>query len=195
MNARPNGPAVVLDPPPAYLAALPDFVFHDGNGAAESILDGLRRRGIYARPTFAEVEAERARRGLRSGVVISASRPARIVLPMGPWRTARQEPGEVSESARQNRERVEADLGGVSTTQARRAREDSRLDRSTRRVLAALAGGRWQERATLISHGVNAADRSAIHKALVRLVAEGRVEERQANGDAHGEFRLVEVAA
>lgn len=73
-------PVIVLDPPPAYLARLPLAALlttspREGKPAdpATRILDALRARGIYARPTLAEVEAERARRGLRpTGVEVAS---------------------------------------------------------------------------------------------------------------------------
>ena len=66
---RPAAP-VVLDPPPAYLREVPSSVLSGRDPDPELFLAALRRRGIYARPTLAEVEAERVRRGFRRGVEI-----------------------------------------------------------------------------------------------------------------------------
>lgn len=68
-------PTIVLDAPPAYLAVVPARALLQrdtvaAQRASDTILDALADRGIVARPTLAEVEAERVRRGLRSGVEV-----------------------------------------------------------------------------------------------------------------------------
>lgn len=77
-------PAIVLDPPPAWLADVPQDRIRPGADPHRLLWWLVKRRGIHARPTLAQVEAERARRGMRSLTLRSGSTPARLVLPMGP---------------------------------------------------------------------------------------------------------------
>jgi hypothetical protein len=113
--------SIVLNPPPAWLAEISDRALMPSDAivarrTADRILDALRRRGVYARPTLAEVEAERARRGLRSGVVIGTepAAPRPIVLPMPTTPTPRHSAEEIREEGRRNRARIEEALGDLA---------------------------------------------------------------------------------
>jgi hypothetical protein len=67
----PSAAPIVLDPPPAYLQYVPDYVLRpadrprDQTHGADRLARWLRWAGVRALPTLAEVEAERARRGMR----------------------------------------------------------------------------------------------------------------------------------
>jgi hypothetical protein len=105
---------ITLDPPPAYLAEVPHPALLATavspaweDNAADRLLGALRRRGIYARPSLAEVEAERTRRGLRRGVFLGdGPAPSRVVLPL--LGATREE--EIRAQARANRARIDEAL-------------------------------------------------------------------------------------
>jgi hypothetical protein len=118
LDPRRSPPApIVFDSPPALLTNVPTgyLAEHKRPSPEYGLLGWLRDHGIVARPTLAEVEAERVRRGLRSGVVASPEpvpAAACIVLPMRPEYRSTEE---TREGARRNRARLEealADLAG-----------------------------------------------------------------------------------
>ena len=78
---------LTLPLPPLYLRGLPDDALRSNSRSrsdvATRVMRALTEREIYARPTLAEIEAERARRGMRAhrlGVVVEVRKPASGVV-------------------------------------------------------------------------------------------------------------------
>lgn len=96
-----------LPPSPAWLQEVPDYLLEPRRLGArpDRLLDWLARHNIAARPTLAEIEAERALRGLRALVVSTEPAPAPVVLPMGDAATDR---------ASANRARIVEALGDLT---------------------------------------------------------------------------------
>lgn len=112
-NVKRGTEPIVLDPAPAWLSEVPESLLRDHKrpNPDAGLLGWLRGRGVYARPSLADVEAERHRRGLRPGVIVSEeAAPRRVVLPM-PSGYEYESPAEARAVARANRERVLAALG------------------------------------------------------------------------------------
>jgi hypothetical protein len=124
-----------LPPPPAWLREVPDSLLepHRLGGRPDRLLDWLARHSITARPTLAEIEAERARRGIRALAV--STKPAPAVLPM---------PADVlTHRARTNRARIVEALDGLTLAdvdrlvdqirdEARRASAEARREEARR---------------------------------------------------------------
>lgn len=140
MITRSNGAPDPLPAPPVYLAEAPTSALlarQDSSFDPERLLGWLRNRGIYARPSRAEVEAERARRGARRlavGDAPASSAPARLVLPMigeyGPT------PDGLREEARRNRAQIDAALGDLAGHPGHVTRIASQIAREEREDVA-----------------------------------------------------------
>jgi hypothetical protein len=74
---KPRPGETILPPPPAYLSYVPDKVLapRDNVKFAGNLRASLDARGIAARPTLLDIEAERTRRGMRP--TLALRRPGR----------------------------------------------------------------------------------------------------------------------
>lgn len=68
---------ISLDPPPSYLRGIPSRLLYGPGYSPDSLFDFLRQHlGVLARPSLADLEDERARRGIRrTDVAIDEPRP------------------------------------------------------------------------------------------------------------------------
>lgn len=119
---------ISLDLPPSYLRAIPSRLLYGRGYSPDSLFDFLRQHlGVQARPSLADLEGERARRGIRpTDVAIDEAPTTPLVLPMNPGKASRSavdradaaSTPEVRSEARRNRARIEAAFAFFGETEA-----------------------------------------------------------------------------